>query len=100
MTKSPAPLIIILGGSRNWVLGSGPSDPPTNKPRRTEQMRIQIYKEADGVSRFLVVPNRRARLSPIAVQGTDKEAVRLELAAVIATVSDRETPKDTQQPLL
>ena len=54
-------------------------------------MRILIYKEDHGFFRRLVLPAKRAHLSPVLIQGSNKQQVAESLENAIAFVSGAET---------
>lgn len=61
-------------------------------------MRILIHKVRDGVRDIMVVPARGARLAPVLVRGTERDAVMQKVEEVVAAVDvrERETRRPTQ----
>lgn len=54
-------------------------------------MRVRVYKERDGVKEVLVLPGRRAHLSPILLRAVTKEALMAEVAQTVRAVHAAET---------
>lgn len=92
MTEYPYPLIMIIGWVGGTYKGIGGRPNTVAKSVRERQMRIIIYKVRDQVHEYLLVPGRRAHMSPVRVRGRDKERVREDLETAIAAVSVAETP--------
>ena len=90
MTKSAAPLIIIMVYGEGRSQGCGQDPPIAFVGGEETQMRVQIHKTRAGVYTYTVVPARRTHMSPVTLRGTDEQVVRDEVAAVIALVSGAE----------
>lgn len=67
-------------------MGIGDLPPPNTAEERSSEMRILVFPVREGVREVLVVPGKAARLAPILVRGTEKAAVKQEVAAAIDVV--------------
>lgn len=97
MTKSSAPLIIIMVLGSVRALGSGPAPEDKRVGRKETAVRILIYKETAVNQEVLVLPGRAAHLSPILLRGADRQALMQKVAETVDAVSLQEKTRPRRE---
>lgn len=81
LTKSPHPLIIIVGVSREYVMGMGTLSHTLARERSLERMRIIVQKVSEGKHSLVLVPPKNVPIAPIQLNASTRDALLEGLSA-------------------